>query len=152
MAENEQIEKTEKVLEVVDSEGKVRATLGIQEYGDLKDKDDTSHKALQVEANGSLTLTLSVNEEIGYKGRINLVLFGREGGRAGSIGLSLWDKDEKHRLGLNIEANGRPHLTLSDKDNKFRLILDAQSDESSRLVVLDKDGEEICSTPISWTP
>ena len=109
-------------FQVVDSQGEVRAALGLL-------PDGTPSLALR-EKDGTL--------------RAALVLPGR---LDGAPGLVLFDKEGKTRAGVMVLKDGSPGLFLDDKDEKVRAALGVFPDGSPGLDLRDKDGKVLWSAP-----
>ena len=131
-------------FELVDSDGKVRATLGFTVEGreggptlNLSDEDGKARAVLVLTPGGSPSLGL-------FDGQRGAVLYVQ---RHTGPGLSLYDKEGKILAEMGIDEDGNPRMDLSDKGRRRRASLWLDRAGSPGLALHDKDGKVIWEAP-----
>jgi hypothetical protein len=141
-------------FEVVDAQGRVRATLGLLPDGspslELTDEQGKTRAQLSLYSDGSPYLGLQ---------DAKLMPHAMLGVRSdGSPYLGLQDAKLKTRAELSLDSGGRPSLALSDEQGKTRAAMGTTSPETTHtgateqnvefsLVLFDKQGKVLWQAP-----
>jgi hypothetical protein len=143
---------TTQKIELVDKNGKMRASLGLNDEGDpsliFYSRDSSVATILSLSSESNPTLMLQGKNG----GRFNLAV-----GSQGNPVLLMQDQKGKIRAVLQLDSTGDPIFALQDNNDKARAILGKVSNENtttpiperpiSSLILLDKNEKIIWKNP-----